>query len=175
MRLARTDDANPVDEIRGQVEASPSFAEVVAEKTDPPVANPQRSVAASGSGEGFISQAIEKTPSVPSPNPGAVKPGASKTEESAEKGLIHTPFGTFDAVSINARLAKAVEGSSPMEIYFMVQAPGTWVKDPRARAEFAKLYGPEALITLDLHGTVPKNEDPVWVTKPYVNTATGRA
>ena len=89
--------------------------------------------------------------------------------------LIHTPFGTYDADSIDRRIGFEIFGSCPMEVYFVTHAPGEWMRDAQSRIEFEKIYGAEVLHIVDCHGTVPKNIDPVWVTKPAVESASGRA
>jgi len=108
----------------------------------------------------------------------SVPPSTDKVTAGLEKAapkVFHTPFGTYDEMSINERLVVDVVGRSSEEIYFMTHAPGEWKNNPAARLEFAKLYGQEALVTVDRHGTVPKNTDPVWITKPFIDTATGGA
>jgi hypothetical protein len=92
-----------------------------------------------------------------------------------DKVLIHTPFGTYDPNSRVNGLVTDVIADSPMEVYFVTHAPGEWMRDPLARAEFVKIYGAAALETVDRHGTVPCNIDPVWVTKSANPSTSGRA
>jgi hypothetical protein len=98
-----------------------------------------------------------------------------RVPDAVVKELIHTPFGTYDPNSRFNRLVTDVIGGSPMEVYFMTHAPGEWMRDAGARAEFVKIYGATALVTVDHHGTVPRNMDPVWVTKSENTDTSGRA
>ncbi len=107
---------------------------------------------------------LNADPATPAPVPNTV-----------EKVLIHTPFGTFDPNSRVNRLVTDVIADSPMEVYFVTHAPGEWMRDAGARAEFVKIYGADALVTVDRHGTVPRNMDPVWVTKSANTDTSGRA
>ena len=107
---------------------------------------------------------LNADPATPAPVPNTV-----------EKVLIHTPFGTYDPNSRGNRLVTDVIADSPMEVYFVTHAPGEWMRDARARAEFVKIYGAAALVTVDRHGTVPRNIDPVWVTNSANTDTSGRA
>jgi len=107
---------------------------------------------------------LNADPATPAPVPNTVV-----------KDLIHTPFGTYDPNSRVNRLVTDVIADSPMAVYFMTHAPGEWMRDAGARAEFVKIYGADALVTVDRHGTVPRNMDPVWVTKPVNADTLGRA
>jgi hypothetical protein len=86
--------------------------------------------------------------------------------------VLQTPFGAFDAFS--ARPVLDVIAQSAWEVYFVTHAPAEWKNDAASRAQFASLYGSEALLDVDCHGTVPRNIDPVWVTRIDADTAGGR-
>jgi hypothetical protein len=107
---------------------------------------------------------LNADPATPAPVPNAVV-----------KELIHTPIGTYDPNSRGNRLVTDVIADSPMEVYFMTHAPGEWMRDAGARAEFVKIYGAAALVAVDRHGTVPRNMDPVWVTQSVNADTLGRA
>jgi len=47
----------------------------------------------------------------------------------------------------------------------MTHQPADWMYKDNARIEFARIYGDNALVTLDWDGTVPENVDSMWVTK----------
>jgi len=105
----------------------------------------------------------------------ALRSPSAEAENPGKHALIHTPFGTFDADSIDKRICVDVSGSCPMEVYFVTHAPGEWMRNAARRIEFEEIYGAEALHTVICHGTVPNNIDSVWVTKPAAEPTSGRA
>ena len=159
--------------------ASMPFATLVA-GADSEIPNRQRTAAPPIGREGLIDQPVGRTatsdtvPATPNVQSGGTGTTTAPAQDAAPK-IFHTPFGEYDEISINNRLVVDVVGNSPMEIFFMTHAPGEWVRNPGDRLEFEKIYGPEALVTVDRHGTVPRNTDPVWVTNPASGATTGRA
>jgi hypothetical protein len=132
----------------------------------------QRSVGSNGGGAG---SAVQLPPVPSTPNAGAT-PGTGTSTPALEKKVIHTPFGDYDINAMDTRMPGIdAFGSTPMETYFMTHQPGEWKGIQNFRDEFEKLYGAAALVTLDRHGTIPKNVDPNWVTKTSVDSAAGRA
>ena len=114
-------------------------------------------------------------PSVSDAASRALTSSSSSTAEPDEPVLIHTPFGTYAADSVDKRIGFEFVGGCPMEVYFVTHAPGEWMRDAQSRIEFEKIYGAEALHIVDCHGTVPQNIDPVFVTKPAAESTNGRA
>jgi hypothetical protein len=47
--------------------------------------------------------------------------------------------------------------------YFTTHAPGEWKNNPGARDSYFRIYGRDALATLDNRGLVCENHNPVWV------------
>jgi hypothetical protein len=113
--------------------------------------------------------------SLPVNRPGEAEAAAPTVPNAIASSIIHTPLGPYDPNSRNNRLVTDVVGSSSMEVYFITHAPGEWMRDAAARSEFVKIYGADALVTVDRHGTVPKNIDPTWVTKSADAASAGRA
>lgn len=151
--------------------ASPSFAEIVA-KTAAPL-DKQISI--------FTSRAARMDAAAPAiGNGSSIKEGASgrNLDEPAPPApaqatvVLHTPFGQFDEFSI--RPVVDVIAQSPWEVYFVTHAPAEWKYDSASRVQFAAIYGSEALSDVDCHGTVPRNIDPVWVTKSNSDPSAGR-
>ncbi|MFH1575221.1 MAG: hypothetical protein ABIG68_14660 [Acidobacteriota bacterium] len=105
--------------------------------------------------------------------PAAERPGSqtttivaeTKPEAAGAAQEIRTPFGVMKLGAEQPRLVKDVLADSEMHAYFLTHQPGDWMYQEAAREEFAKIYGRQALVTLDWDGTVPENVDSVWVTK----------
>jgi hypothetical protein len=95
---------------------------------------------------------------------GAAEKPAGDAKEGKPK-IVSTPIGVFDMSTKGPNKYVSLTGISEMRTYFMTHQPADWMYNEKARAEFAKIYGEKALVTLDWDGTVPENNDPVWVTK----------
>ncbi len=151
--------------------ASPSFSEIVANTAAP--VDKQISI--------FTSRAARMEAAAPAIGSGSsVKEGASGRDlnepvpsaPAQATVVLHTPFGQFDEFSI--RPVVDVIAQSPWEVYFVTHAPAEWKYDAASRIQFAAIYGSEALSDVDCHGTVPRNIDPVWVTKSNSDPSAGR-
>ncbi len=84
---------------------------------------------------------------------------------------IHTPLGIIQLGPEQPRLVVDVGGRSEWEDFFLTHQPADWMRSDAARQEFAKIYGNQALVTLDYDGTVPRNVDPTWVTTRPVDSS----
>ena len=90
---------------------------------------------------------------------------SSADEGESMSRIVSTPIGVFDLSTKGPNQYTCLTGISEMRAYFMTHQPAEWMENDRARTEFAKIYGEEALVTLDWDGTVPENVDSIWVTK----------
>jgi hypothetical protein len=89
----------------------------------------------------------------------------SGESEGNKANIVSTPIGVFDLSTKGPNKYIHLAAMSEMRAYFMTHQPADWMNSDKTRAEFAKIYGEKALVTLDWDGTVPENIDPVWVTK----------